>query len=83
MQKRLVPIQTRLIPMGATMALKSDTQVFLQKEYTQKQYRQMWLNNVLYTANREDRAGALALAGGLLGGITLALFVAGVIVLVS
>ena len=65
------------------MALKSDINVFPQKEYSKKQYRQMWLNNVLYSANRDDRAGAFALAGGLLGGITLALFVAGVIVLVS
>jgi len=65
------------------MALKSDTNVFPQREYTKKQYRQMWLNNVLYSANRDDRSGAFALAGGLLGGITLALFVAGVIVLVS
>lgn len=69
--------------MGATMALKSDTNVFPQKEYDKKQYRQMWLNNVLYSANREDRAGAFALAGGLLGGITLALFVAGMMVLFS
>ena len=81
MQKRLVQVQTRLIPLGAAMALKSDTNVFPQKEYTKKQYRQMWLNNVLYSANRNDRTGAFALVGGLLGGITLALFVAGMMVL--
>lgn len=62
------------------MALKSDIPVFPQEEYTPKQYRQMWLNNVLYSINRDDRAGALALAGGLLGGATLALLVTGVVV---
>jgi len=65
------------------MSLKSEMPVFPQKEYTQKQYRQMWLNNVLYAANREDRAGAFALVGGLLGGVTLALTIAGMMVLFS
>jgi hypothetical protein len=63
------------------MSLRSEVPVLAQKPYTKKQYRQMWLKNVLYSANREDRAGVLTLVGGLLGGITLALVLAGMMVL--